>query len=261
MSPRGERQRLIFLELRNHERRKGDGIDADVPATAVRRPAVHHELEPGEPAMRGTNGEARRFGDERRAGGDTRTKQPRHAFAAVLLIGHGREDDLTREAAFCGTGGGGCERGEARLHVGGPATVDPSIALLGVPRRMNHPLDADGVEVSVEEDWRQCGCCSPDARDDIRTRSVIDRINAEAPAFENVRECECNVTFARRTRRHRRVARIDGDERPRQRNGVTARYGARTLLLARWLLLRGGLLRRSRLLYRFLCRFLARWLA
>ena len=97
---RAPRQHLGVDAIELGEQQPGmpNGVDADVPAAAVRRAPGDLHLDPHEAAMRRHDRERRRLGDDRGVGAHAALDQRARAERLVLLVGDRRDDDL---AARC----------------------------------------------------------------------------------------------------------------------------------------------------------------
>ena len=148
-------------------------------------------------------------------------EQRARADAVVLLVGHGGDDDLAANRRLRGAPGAGAHRRDAALHVRRAAAVQPAVALFGVERSVNHSLDADDVEMSVEHQ-RASATRRPDARHEIRTADGrVLQLGDESPIVQHVAQEIRAFPLAGRTTRERRIARVDLHECARERARIT----------------------------------------
>src|ERR1700674_2142462 len=88
---------------------------------------------------------------------------------------------------------------------------------------MNHSLDANYIEVSVEHQGRSIAW--PHARYDVGTaRRTVDQPNGEAPIVEHGREGASAITLARRLRSEGGISRVDLYQSAGERDRVATRY-------------------------------------
>lgn len=74
--------------------------------------------------------------------------------------------------------------GDAALHVGRATTIDPIPAQLGVERWVDHALDADDVEVTIQHQCWSIG--GSETRDDVRpVGNALEHFNRESPVIED----------------------------------------------------------------------------
>ena len=126
-----------------------DRVDAQMRTRAVRRTPDRLDFEIDEAAVGDRDLHLRRLGHDRcvrthggcdRLGSDARE----------LLIGDGREDDVTAQAAPAGLSGREHAGREASLHVVRATAVEPP-SLEPRDERVGHAGDTDGVRVRIED--------------------------------------------------------------------------------------------------------------
>ena len=163
-------------------RHRDDGVLAEVGAGAVGRAAGRLRLEPDEAAVRDADREIRGLGDDGPVGRDRRRDRLAPERGQLLVDDRG-DDDVARGPHPGRMGPGEHDRGEPRLHVAGPAPVQPP-ALDPRHERLAHPGVADGVDVAVEEQ-RPPAAPSRRPRDDVRAaRSDLLDPHLEPGALE-----------------------------------------------------------------------------
>ena len=203
----------------------------------MRRAAEHRHLDPREPAMRRANGQARRLGDDRRVGADAAGDQPARPLALEFLVRDRGDDRLAPESLSRRARRGGAHRGDAGLHVGRAAAVQPAIALVAVERRVHHAVHADDVEVPVEHQRPPAG--RADARDHVGAAGAgLLQLDAKSPRVEDAGQKGGDRPLTGRAGHEQRIAGVDADERTRQRARVAERNGAHGGS-GRWCWLRG----------------------
>ena len=120
--------------------------------------------------------------------------------------------------------GGGAHRRDAAFHVGGAATIDAIAADLGAERLVDHSLDADDIEVSVEHESGRVA--RPQASDDVGpSGNAFHQLDGETPVIEHRREDTSAITLARRVRSEGGISRIDLYQCAGERDCIAARDG------------------------------------
>ena len=137
------------IELGQEVAGVSDGVDADLPAAAVRRASVRGDVGPDESEMRRHDREARGLGDDRRVGSNAGRDQRSRPDALVLFVDDRRDHHFSLELVGRARRRG-AHRRDAGFHVRRPASVDASLTLKCIPRRVRHAVHADDVEMSVE---------------------------------------------------------------------------------------------------------------
>ena len=198
---------------------------------------MHREVRPREAAVRWNNGESGRLGDDRGIGADSSVDDRARANAAVFLIRHCGDDDLASEPRVERVHRRGAHRGNPRFHVRGTTPIESAIANGGVPRRVHHPLDADGIEVAVEEQGTVGrpvggGMLGPSNHVWSSWAGVHQR-DVESPTGEDLGQPERDGLFARRIDHEGRIAGIHGDKRSRKCERVAARNSNRSHVISR----------------------------
>ena len=104
------------------------------------------------------------------------------------------------------------------------AAVEAPVAYFRRPRGVDHSLDADGVEMPIEDQGAAPGRASrTDARDDVGAPSRrLEQFDAKAPIAQHRREQLGTGTLARSFGAERGVTRIDRDERSRECERIAA---------------------------------------
>src|SRR5688572_19008669 len=88
-----------LVELSKHETGVADCIDPDVVSAPVRRAPDELDFRPHETAMRGTDGELRRLGENRAFSAEPCIEKRAHAEALVFLVGHRGDHYLSLRTA------------------------------------------------------------------------------------------------------------------------------------------------------------------
>jgi hypothetical protein len=88
---------------------------------------------------------------------------------------------------------------------------------------VNHSLDADYIEVTIEHEGR--GIDLSDASNDVGSaRGANDQLNGKAPIVEHSGEDASAITLARRVRSEGGISRVDSYQSAGERDCVAARY-------------------------------------
>ena len=155
-----EQRAQVAVDRDQVARHRLDGVDAEPRARSVGLFAVQRDLAPDRALVADADAVgAERLGDDQRVGDDQALlDEPAHARVADadrLLVGDGALDDPAGPARASQGLDGDHLRGQAALHVGGAAAVDPAVAQLPA-EGVRGPVvaDRDDVVVAVEMDGR-----------------------------------------------------------------------------------------------------------
>ena len=193
----------------------------EVGPRAVRGAAAGLELRPHEALVRDARAQMRRLGDDARVGAPA-AQDRLDALAGVLLVGHRADDHVAAQPVAGGRGARHHDRGQAALHVVGPAAVEASVADHRLVRTL-HPVDVDGVQVRVEHQRRAAAGAPRDA-DDARPAGerLVDG-DVEPPIGEPRGDEGGDLGLAGPARHERRVDGVDRHEL--RRAGRSSRVG------------------------------------
>jgi hypothetical protein len=187
----------------------------------VRRAALEHRVDPHETEMRRHDRQAGRLGDDRGIRAYSARHQRARAEALEFLVGDGGDNDLSVDAFIGGERRGRAHRRDPRLHVARAPSIYASVPLLRIERRMDHPVDADDVEMTVEHE--ATSAARANSRDHVRApRRDLDHVDGKTPAAKNVGEGSSNGRFARAAGYERRISRVDSYELARERDRIAA---------------------------------------
>jgi len=168
------------IQLGEEKSGVGDGVDSNVVSAAVGGATGELDIDPDEAAMRGTNGEARRLGDDGGVRAHATGDEGPHAEALPFFVDHGGDNDSSFRVGRRAECGGRAHCGNATFHVRRSAAVNQIAAELGIEGRVDHSLDADDIEVAIEHQRRRAG--GADRRDDVRSPgNRVLQMNLEAP--------------------------------------------------------------------------------
>ena len=135
-----------------------------------------------------------------------------------LLVADGGDHHVAGQVAAERTCGRHHDRGEAGLHVVGPAAVE-AIAVDAGPKWIGHPVDADDVHVRIQEQ-RAAAAAAAGARDHIRAAGLdVGDLDLQTALFEPAADEPCDLGLSRAAWHQPRVDRVDrhqlGQERSR----------------------------------------------
>ena len=182
----------------------------------MRGAATHGQLGPDEPLVGDHDLAVRGLGDDRRVGLHG-AEHLLHAEAGVLLIGHGGDDHVAAEAEIQRLTASEQTGGKPGLHVIGAASVQ-LIAVHAGHERIGHPLHADGVEMSAQQQ-RSSAATPFGAHHDARPRPV-EALHAQplrrGPGGHERRD----LGLPRPAGNQRRVHGVDGNQSRQEFNYV-----------------------------------------
>src|SRR5687768_17925784 len=91
---------VVRVELGQQQAGVADRIDADIVSAAVGGAPTDDDFDPGEPAVRGSDGETGRLGDDRRPGAYAAPEQLVGPETLELLIGDRRDENVAGDAGI-----------------------------------------------------------------------------------------------------------------------------------------------------------------
>ena len=139
-------------------------------------------LDPHKTLVRGHDRESGGLAHHGGIGPHSRLGEPRHSGARVLLVGGQRDDEFTGRTLGRQGGRGAQEGRHPTLHVARPSSPQSSIPNLRAKRIDGHPLDTDGVQVTVEH---QAPGSIPHASDHVgAARLRLRQRDIESPTCE-----------------------------------------------------------------------------
>ena len=98
----GEHFVLVAVEFSEHECGECDGINPDIPTTAVCGATMNHELRPSKPAVAWTDSESRGLGDNCCVGTNDSRNEGACTSTAQLLVGDRRENPFSCKSMLRG---------------------------------------------------------------------------------------------------------------------------------------------------------------
>ena len=197
-------------EPREHGPHVRDRVNAKVGSRPVRGEPVDVDREPGKALVRHREALLGGLRDD----GSIRTVRPRdrlRADARQLLVGDGRDHDVTAQLELDRTRTRQHAGGKAALHVVGAAAVHPAVRD-ATGQRIVHAREPDGVHVRVEHERAAAARTACDA-DHVRSprRRLLDR-DVEAGLAQPVGDEGRKLDLTRASLDQVGVCRVDADE-------------------------------------------------